>query len=505
MSDPCVIDHREELTLAGFVRLVEDPPQFVLSSETREVMSRATALVDRIISSGEQVYGITTGFGPLVVHQAGDSPRAHQEQLIYHLATGTGDPLPGRAVRAAMLHRVLTLSRGYSGASIELVEQIAAFLSAGVEPEVPAYGSVGASGDLTPLAHVALAMMGEGPFLQGPGEKVLEILGLTRYRFGRRDALALVNGTSVSTGLTILAWWDAATLIAPALASMALMVDVLGLPRQAYTPKLQEVRGHPGQIAVARCLLQILGDDPAPGKSDLLQSAYSFRCIPQILGPAVEALEYAGSILTRELNGVTDNPVFDLASETVIHGGNFQGVAPAFACDSIALAIAVVANLLERQIARITDVNLNGGLPPFLTGMPPGGHSGLMGLQVSATALAGEINAAARSRYVLETRSTNGANQDVVSMSTLAGWRLYQVVPRLRELVAMHLITATQALDIAAPGGGAGGIYRWVRRQVPPLRQDRPLSAEIRSLADRLKGEPPTEGVPRLEELGLTG
>lgn len=495
-----VVDWRRRLTIREFVRLVDEPCVYRLSRETRDRLGRTQALHDSLIARGRQIYGVTTGFGPLVAHEAHASSEEHQAHLIYHLATGTGELLPPRVVRGILIDRLFTLARGHSAASPELLEELAALLEARVEPAVPAFGSVGASGDLTPMAHIALAMMGEGAFIQGPAERVLAILNRKPFRFARRDALALVNGTSASVALALLSWSDVAQLLPAALASMALMSDVLAMPRDAWAPVLHDLRGHPGQRAVATILRDALTGSETPA---VLQAPYSFRCIPQIVGPAVDALVYSGTILLRELHGVTDNPLFDPDGDpdgdSVYHGGNFHGMSASFACDAITLAMATVATIMDRQIARITDTLLNGTLPPFLTPRAPGGHSGLMGLQVSATALAAELNAAAGNRYALETRSTNGANQDVVSMSTLAGWRLYQAVFRLRDLVAMHAITAAQAWDcheISAGGQEPPVVYQVVRRVVPALDGDRPLAREIAALADTLGSRETTGAFP---------
>ncbi|MFW5827787.1 MAG: aromatic amino acid lyase, partial [Alkalispirochaeta sp.] len=267
------------------------------------------------------------------------------------------------------------------------------------------------------------------------------------------------------------------------------------------------VRGHPGQGAVASAVRTALepigappdlvrpaqpagdtslqaGTDTLLSHEETLQSAYSFRCIPQILGPSVEMLWQTGDTLEREINAVTDNPVF-AAPDQVFHGGNFHGQIVAQACDSLALGVANLAILLDRQIARITDPLLNHGLPPFLTGAAAGAHSGLMGAQVSATALTAELSASAQRRYLLQSRSTNGANQDVVSMSTLAGVAVYESLPRLRELAAIHLITAVQAAELTGITGHEA-LRRWTRESSPYLSEDRALSEDIQRIAERL-------------------
>jgi tyrosine ammonia-lyase len=278
---------------------------------------------------------------------------------------------------------------------------------------------------------------------------------------------------------------------------MTLMVTAQGLAPGAYAESLHQYRGQPGQIAIAAALRQELQDtrtrpdfsdstddddtsDPLAHEREL-QSAYSFRCIPQILGPTLESLWHTGQSLDREINAVTDNPVFGLPDQ-VFHGGNFHGQVVAQACDTLALGVANLAILLDRQIARITDPMLNHRLSPFLTGATVGAHSGFMGAQVTATALTAELSASAQRRYLLQSRSTNGANQDVVSMSTLAGVALYESLPRLRELAAIHLMTATQASDLSGHTD-EDPLHAWVRQRFPYLTEDRPLSTEIQSIA----------------------
>lgn len=478
------VDRGEMLRVASEARTIDiaTPPESV-------------GILDTAIAGGTTVYGHSTGYGALASFSADTHSPAHQAQLIAHLATGTGPPFDARVARALVFDRLVTLSKGHSAAGIEMLHYLSRMLATDAAPRIPRYGSVGASGDLTPLAHLATVMMGEGAYLSG------RTPDLAPFRFSRRDALALVNGTSASSALAVLSWWDLAALFPVVLQSMAFMVRSQQLAEQAYADELHRYRGQPGQAAVAGALRHALQAAPHgtahagrdPSRNDLLsheeslQAAYSFRCIPQILGPTLEMLWHTGTTLEREINAVTDNPVFG-EPDQVFHGGNFHGQIVAQACDSLTLGIANLAILLDRQIARVTDPLLNHGLPPFLTGASVGAHSGFMGAQVSATALTAELSASAQRRYLLQSRSTNGANQDVVSMSTLAGVALYESLPRLRELVAIHLMTAVQALDIAQAGGPskppeALALREWVRERSPYLADDRPLSEDIGRIA----------------------
>ncbi|MEX2443094.1 MAG: aromatic amino acid ammonia-lyase [Alkalispirochaeta sp.] len=453
----------------------------------------STGVLDEALARGATIYGHSTGYGALASFPGDTESTHHQAQLVAHLATGTGPPFDARVGRALTFDRLVTLSKGHSAAGMELLHYLSRMLATDAVPRIPRYGSVGASGDLTPLAHLASVMMGEGGYLDGREP------GLEPFVFTRRDALALVNGTSVTNALAVIAWWDIAALLPVIVHSMALMVGAQNLARGAYDEKLHRYRGHPGQISAATALRHAL-QSISTGRTNVtrsstvqsehltheetLQSAYSFRCIPQILGPTLEMLWHTGTTLDREINAVTDNPVFDLPDE-VFHGGNFHGQIVAHVCDSLSLGAANLAVLMDRQIARITDPLLNHDLPPFLTGASAGAHSGFMGAQVSATALAAELSASAQRRYILESRSTNGANQDVVSMGTLAGVALYESLPRLRELTAIHLLVAVQACDLTHTTGGEE-VREWIREVSPYLETDRPLSGEIRSIAAHL-------------------
>lgn len=485
-------------TRAGLSQLRQVAAQAV-TIELVEPDTSGEVALETALGRGEEVYGHSTGYGALASHSAAD-PSTQQEQLIAHLATGTGPVLDARSARAVVFERLVTLSRGHSAASPPLMKRLAAVLSGPYAPSIPSYGSVGASGDLTPLAHLALNLQDPTQFLRGAS--ALGQLKAPRWSplaFSRRDALALVNGTSASNAVAILAWWDLAEIFPLALQSMARMVEAIPAPVQAYAAELHELRGQPGQNLVAELLRSFVEPESfpppvTPGRhhETHLQAAYSFRCIPQILGPSVEALRTAALSLERELNGVTDNPVF-VDPDGVYHGGNFHGQIVAQVCDSLSLAAANLANLMDRQIARITDPLLNHGLPPFLTGARAGAQSGFMGAQVTATALSTEIRASAQRRYLLESRSTNGANQDVVSMSTPAALALYQTLPRLRELLAIHLMVAVQAHEQRFHRAPANAVSQtaftlssWVREMSPPLREDRPLSQDIERISAAL-------------------
>ena len=488
---------------AGAVAVAEGRARLVLPPGTCAAIAAGHARMQTCIAQERLVYGITTGFGPLAdrIVPAGDIETL-QRNLIAHLATGVGADLGWREARLVALARLLSLARGVSGASPGLVTRLARLIASPFAPRIPEKGTVGASGDLTPLAHLALALMGEGAFMDRAGRPVAPAdaeaaLGGWHGLDGR-DGLALVNGTSAMTGIAALNTVEAARLIAWAEALTVGFAELLGGRREAWDPLLAELRGQPGQVASTAALAcraegstrltpgraadRLLAEDRPTGP--ILQDAYTIRCAPQILGTIRDQAAWANGVVARELAGATDNPVFPEGSAPALHGGNFMGQPVAAASDMLAMAVVALAGLVERQIARLTDERLNGGLPAFLHRGPAGLNSGLMGAQVTATALLAEM----RTRAVpasIQSISTNGANQDVVSMGTIAARTARCQIADCAHVLAVLALAVAQGAEIA-PGGFAPATERLVARVraiSPPLERDRPLSGEIRALA----------------------
>ena len=501
----------EQLDLETFASIAHGRARLTLTAETRDKLDRSVALLQTLIDEHRVVYGITTGFGPLADRDIGAAYiRDLQRNLIYHLATGVGTPLGWAEARATLLARLMAISRGHSGASALLVDMMVRILNSEYAPLIPEKGTVGASGDLTPLAHVALAFMGQGQFIARCGTRhgarpVLSELGLQPYCFENRDGLALVNGTSCMTGLAALNGIDSARALSWAITLSVAHGEVFGARLEAWSPALANVRPHPGQIAVTQRLHDATGlgerfdrtpnaakmttsVEPSHRRQTAAQDPYSVRCVPQILGAIQDVMTSHDATVAIELHSVSDNPVLCSAPPYAIHGGNFMGQHVAFASDYLALALIQMATLAERQIAWLVDEKQNRGLlPPFLQARNPGLQSGFMGAQVTATALVAEMRTRAMPASV-QSIPTNGNNQDIVSMGTIAARRTRALLDDLFRVLAIQALALAQAHDILsstseARSHEAAGLHAFVRARHATLEDDRPLSEEIESLA----------------------
>lgn len=487
----------------------------IVSDAARLRIKRASALLDDLIAQRRRVYGVTTGFGPLAQHYiAPDQTALLQRQLIYHLASGVGQPLPPVQVRAIMAARIASLAQGGSGVSGTVIDLMLGCLDHGIIPCIPEMGTVGASGDLTPLAHMALCLMGEGEVLldgqKRPAGEALAKAGLVPLDPGRKDGLALVNGTSAMTGIAALNDGGAARAFDQALLIAALIADVSKARMEAYDDALSRARPHPGQAKTAARLRHILHDSQrvmapewpnpvlkagieAAGDGVLAaqtcpQDAYSLRCLPQELGAAFDLLQFHHDVVTRELAAVSDNPLIDVAAGHAVHGGNFYGQHVAYVSDCLMLPLIKLAVHGERLINRLTDPVRNGGLPAFLSAGTVGMSSGLMGAQVTATALVAEMRGLATPMSI-QSIATNADNQDVVTMGTIAARKAARLLDILWRLLAIEAITASHAMALYRARGedGFASATRAFGERIldicPPLSQDRPLGAEIERVA----------------------
>jgi tyrosine ammonia-lyase len=466
-----------------------------LSPDARAAMIASAAILDAVIAQGRPVYGVNTGFGPLVTsYIAPDDAQQLQRNLIYHLATGVGPALDHATTRAVLLTRASALARGCSGVAPDTADLLLACLSHDLLPHIPALGSVGASGDLTPLAHVALALLGESTLLDGhDAAAAMAAAGVAPLKLAGRAALAIVNGTSVTAAIAALTSVRARHALHIAAHIAAAYAEITRARAEHWDPALGAVRPHPGQIATHAILATLTEGStrllaPAATWDEVhpLQDPYSARCVPQLFGPIHEAIEHHAQTTTIELNAASDNPIVDAARGRVIHGGNFFGQHLASASDALTSALVTLALWAERVVARLVDVKKRPDLPPFLQAHRPGLHAGLMGAQVTASALA----AALRLDLIpasAQSIPTNADNQDVVPMATLAAWRLDRAAPRLFELLAIAAITAAQAVDLCGgPDGfapGARALHRAVRLHSAHLGPDRPLAPDISRLA----------------------
>lgn len=460
----------------------------------------------------QRIYGVTTGYGPLASTQVDPRQSAQlQQHLVAHLCTGVGEPLSAAQTRAMMLARLLSLVRGYSGVDPALVRRLLDWLDADVLPEVPARGSVGASGDLTPLAHLARALSGAGRVrLRGgawmSSAAAHQALGWEPLRLQGKDAIALVNGTSATAGMAVLNATRARRALGISTLCVLLYAELLRGHREAFHPGFGELRRHPGQQRLHRWLWSLSADSGAllPWQAEgvrlpamdadiaqrqpLPQDAYSLRCAPQALGAVLDVIEQHAEMVRIELDAVTDNPLLFVAEGQVLHGGNFFGQHLAFASDHLNNALIQMALYSERRIARVTDPSLNAGLPAFGQPHATGLHSGFMGAQVSATALVAELRAEAMPASI-QSIPTNANNQDIVPIATLAARRAGTSLEHLYRILAIEAMVLAQAADWrgwASLSPASRACCAWVRERIAPLEQDRPLAEEIDALAEAL-------------------
>jgi histidine ammonia-lyase len=453
-------------------------------------VERSRAIVQRVLAGGEQVYGVNTGFGHLKdVRIPPDRLEALQLNLIRSHCAGVGPPLPPDATRALMLLRAHVLARGYSGVRTRVIETLLDHLNADLLPIVPEQGSVGASGDLAPLSHLALALLGEGEVtLRGQpmeASAALAQAGIEPLRLQPKEGLALINGTQMITAVGVLAVLEAQALLAEADIAGACSLEALKGSHRAFDPRLHALRPHPGQIDSAANLRSLLRDseiERSHAGCGRVQDAYSLRCMPQVHGAAREGVRFARTILETEVDAVTDNPIVFPEEGDLLSGGNFHGEPPALALDGLAIATAEIGAIAERRIERLMNPTLS-GLPPFLA-KDAGVNSGMMMAQVTAAALVSENKILAHPASV-DSIPTEAGQEDHVSMGPIAARKARVVVGQARRVVAIELLAACQALDFLRPlrpGRGVEAAWRAVRAQVPFMETDRILSRDIASV-----------------------
>jgi histidine ammonia-lyase len=465
-------------------------------------MAASRAVVERVVAEGRTVYGVTTGFGDLADVRIDPAQTARlQRNLVRSHAAGVGDPLPVDVVRAMLLLRAATLAVGLSGARPVLAELLCAMLNAGVHPVVPSRGSVGASGDLAPLAHLALVVIGEGQAEIGGrvmrGDEALAAAGLEPVVLEAKEGLALLNGTQLMAAIGCLALHDARLLAESADVIGAMSLEAMEGTGAAFDAELLAARPHPGQVAAGAHLRQLLAGSQigANHRESLhrVQDAYSLRCMPQVHGAVRDVLDELARILGVEINSATDNPlVFPPAHEAgegrVVSGGNFHGEPVALALDHAKNAVAELASISERRTARLVDTR-HSGLPAFLS-EDPGLGSGLMITQYTAAALVNELQTLAHPSSV-DTIPTSADQEDHVSMGATAALHLRTVVERAQTVLAIEALCAAQGLDFRAPlrpGAGVAAAQAEVRGVVPHLVEDRSPAPDIGAVRELLVG-----------------
>jgi histidine ammonia-lyase len=439
------------------------------------------------------VYGVNTGFGKLASKRIAPADTATlQRNLILSHCCGVGEATPKRIVRLTMALKIASLGRGASGVRRGVIEQLEALLAHDIWPLVPVQGSVGASGDLAPLAHLAAVMIGEGEVMTAggpqPASAVLQAAGIAPITLGPKEGLALINGTQFCTAWAIAGLIDAHTLARGALLTGALSVDAAMASTTPFRPEIQALRGHAGQIAAARTLLALL-DDSAIRVSHLaddvrVQDPYCLRCQPQVMGACLDLLAEAARTLVTEANAVTDNPLVLVDTAEILSGGNFHAESVAFAADKIALAITEIGAITERRIATLVDPALNFGLPPFLT-PAPGLNSGFMIAEVAAAALFAE-NKHLANPCSIDSTPTSANQEDHVSMAAHAARRLARMNDNLAQIIGIELLAAAQGIDLRAPlatSPALGAAINRLRRVVPGLGADRYMAPDLAAAA----------------------
>ena len=492
MSSPSyslAFDGRRRLAPADLEKAAR-PITLSFSNPVRDRVTRCARFVKEHAEAGNAIYGLSTGFGPLVSFGASTDAAAQGSGLLNHLRTGQGDMLAPPVARAMLLARAWSMGQGHSGVSLGVLDALSAALAIPWAPAVPEWGSVGASGDLAPLAHAAAALCGEGEAFLGEerlaATGALERGGLTPLHLQGRDALALVNGTALTAAAASLTVASARRAVSISLELSALLVETIGGAGTFTTPTLLALSGHPAGHRVAERLEALLRGSTVK-RDRPLQEAYSLRCVPQLVGAVEETVEHADEVITNDLNGVSDNPVFFPDEGRVIHGGNFFGQQVAFVSDALNLALTQLANLAERQLDLLLDPVRNGGLPLLLSAKP-GAQSGLAGVNLAATAIVGSMR-----RYStpasIQSLPTNGHNQDVVPFGTQAALEALRQAERLALVQASLALGLRQATYLGAPHptSGAGAEFlEQLTAWVLPVDPDRPLGGDVRRLVQAL-------------------
>jgi histidine ammonia-lyase len=496
MSGTCSLTG-EDLHVDDVWAVAVDGVSAALSEGARERMRAARDVVARVAhGEREHTYGINTGFGRFVSQSIpAELTQELQVRLLRSHACGVGEPYPDEVVRAAMVLRANALAKGFSGARVETVELLVECLNRGVLPVVPSRGSVGASGDLAPLAHLALPLIGEGEaWANGDrlgGAEALARVGLHPIRLEAKEGLSLVNGTQFMAAVGALGVVRAGRLAKAADMACALSLEALQGSRTSFLPQIQELRPLRGQAAAAANVLSLL-DGSAIIEShrwcDKVQDAYSLRCAPQVHGASRDLLDYVEYTVSVELNAATDNPLVLVEDDLLVSNGNFHGQPLAFALDALAMAVAELANISERRVERLVNPSLSGGLPPFLT-TDGGLNSGFMIPQYVAASLVSENKVLAHPASV-DSIPTSAGQEDHVSMGNAAGLKAWQVLANAEWALAIELLAGVQAVEFLAPlepGRGVGAARAFVRELSPRLTDDRPLASDIDAVAAAIR------------------
>ena len=482
--------HPGKVSLDALRRIYEGTVKLSLDPQAYHALRASQGTVQRIVDEDQVVYGINTGFGKLASTKiAPDRLADLQRNLVLSHSVGTGDPLPANVVRLVLATKAVSLARGHSGVRPELVQALIALANAGLTPHIPAKGSVGASGDLAPLAHMACVLIGEGHAYTENGERLtgaqaMQHIGLAPFVLGPKEGLALLNGTQVSTALALKGLFGAEQVLAAGLVAGALSLEAIQGSIKPFDARVHAARGQPGQMAVAAAVRALLdGSEIVPSHPDCgrVQDPYSIRCVPQVMGACLDNLQHAARVLTIEANAASDNPlVFD--DGDVISGGNFHAEPVAFAADIIALSVSEIGAISERRLALLLDTGLS-GLPPFLV-RDGGVNSGFMIAQVTAAALASENKSLAHPASV-DSLPTSANQEDHVSMATFAARRLGDMVDNTAVVVGIEAMGAAQGIELKRGLKSSPLIeaeFARIRARVAYLDQDRFLGTDVEAM-----------------------
>ncbi|MFQ6068661.1 MAG: histidine ammonia-lyase [Candidatus Bathyarchaeia archaeon] len=493
-----VIVDGETLTVENVVAVARNNVTVTISEKTKKKVKRSRETLERLLAHKEIIYGVTTGFGALgnIVIQPKDIKKL-QVNLIRSHSSGVGKPLSRDVTRAMMLLRANTLAKGYSGVRLETLETLVQMINKGVHPIIPEKGSVGASGDLAPLSHMALVMIKEGEAeyrgVVMSGKKAMEEAGISPITLDVKEGVALNNGTQMMTAMAALAVHDAENLVQTAEVAAAMSLEALCGIIDAFDEKIHKVRPHKGQIESAKNIRKLLSNSKlvklsseAVKENKYPQDPYSLRCIPQVLGSVRDAISYVKGVVEVEINSATDNPLVFAEDELCLSGGNFHGQPISAAMDYLAIALATIGNFSERRTARLIDENLSTGLPPFLVPEKAkrGLQSGFMTLQYTASALASENKSLAHPASV-DSIPTSANFEDFVSMGSVAARKTAEILRNTEYIVAIELLSAAQAIEFRGEnklGKGTKAVYDIIREKVPALREDRVVHKNIETI-----------------------
>jgi histidine ammonia-lyase len=491
------------MTLEALVAIAREDARVGLTKEAETRIVEARKLVEKWVEEGRTIYGITTGFGALSnVAISKEETWRLQENIILSHSAGVGDLLDEETVRGVIALRIKDLARGHSGIRLETVRCLREFLNRGICPIIPEKGSVGASGDLAPLAHLSLVLLGLGEaFYQGqrmPGGKALKRCGIQPLRLEAAEGVALVNGTQVMTAIGGLAVYDALNLSKMADIAAAMSLEVLMGTNVEFDPRIHQVKPHPGQMVAADNMRRITQNSEIISSHkdcSRIQDAYTLRCSPQVHGASKDAIEYARKVVETEMNASTNNPLIFSETEEFLLGGNFHGQHIALAMDFLSMAVSELANIAERRIERLVNPQLS-GLPAFL--VPDGGiNSGFMIAQYTAAALVSENKVLSHPACV-DSIPTSANKEDHVSMGTISARKCRDVVKNTEHVIAIGLLCGAQAMDLFTnmkPGEGTRVAYKIIRDAVKPLEKDRVLSEDIETIVKLVRNGKILKGV----------